>query len=137
MPEEVVIGPGTTLRVLTHSDDLLEFEASYAGGGAAPPAHLHPEQDERFEVRAGALQVRLAGRERVIVAGDVLEVSRGTAHQMWNASADPAVVNWRTMPAGRTLDWFREIAALQRGQGRSDPASLLSDYSDVFRLADG
>jgi mannose-6-phosphate isomerase-like protein (cupin superfamily) len=137
MPEELAIGPGTTLRVLTHVDDLLEFEASYAGGGVAPPAHLHPQQDERFEVHAGALQVRLAGRERVIVAGDVLDVPRGTAHQMWNASEDMAVVNWRTMPAGRTLDWFRELAALQRGQGRADPTSLLSDYSDVFRLADG
>jgi quercetin dioxygenase-like cupin family protein len=137
MPEELVIGPGTTLRVLAHDDDLLALEATYAGGGVGPPAHFHPDQDERFEVQAGALQVRLAGQERVIVAGDVLEVPRATVHQMWNASEDPAVVTWRTTPAGRTLDWFRELAALQRGEGRSDPASLLSDYNDVFRLADG
>jgi mannose-6-phosphate isomerase-like protein (cupin superfamily) len=137
MGEELVIGPGTTLRVLAHDDGMLELEASYAGGGAPPPAHLHPEQDERFEVQAGALQVRLAGRESVIATGDVLEVPRGTVHQMWNASEEPAVMNWKTTPAGRTLDWFREIAAVQRGAGRSDPASLLSDYSDVFRLVDG
>jgi hypothetical protein len=28
------------------------------------------------------------------------------------------------------------LSALQRGEGRADPASLLSDYSDVFRLAE-
>ena len=40
------------------------------------------------------------------------------------------------MPAGRTLDWFRELAALQSGQPLKDPASLLSEYRDVFRLAE-
>jgi hypothetical protein len=44
--------------------------------------------------------------------------------------------NWRTMPAGRTLDWFSELAALQRGEPLKDPATLLSEYSDVFRLAE-
>jgi mannose-6-phosphate isomerase-like protein (cupin superfamily) len=92
MPEELVIGPGTTLLVLSHGDDVLELEASYAGGRAAPPAHLHPEQDERFEVTAGSMQVRIAGRKSVIAAGEKLEVPRGTVHQMWNASDEPSVI---------------------------------------------
>jgi hypothetical protein len=39
MPEELVIGPGTTLRVLAHDDGMLELEASYAGR-SAPPLRL-------------------------------------------------------------------------------------------------
>src|ERR1700694_2265599 len=36
------------------------------------------------------------------------------------------VVNWKTIPPGRTLEWFRELAALQRGASLGDPATLLS-----------
>lgn len=134
--EELAIGPGTKLRVVAHSDEQLELEATYAGGSPPPPAHLHPAQDERFEVLAGAMRTRIDGRDGTLAAGETLEIPRGTVHQMWNEREQPTVLIWRTLPAGRTLDWFREIAALQRGEGRADPASLLSDFSDVFRLAE-
>lgn len=136
MTEELAIGPGTSLRVLVHDDQALELVATYAPGGTPPPAHFHPEQDERFEVLAGAMHVRLDGRDCTIGEADVLEVPRGTVHQMWNEGAEPAAMRWRTLPAGRTLEWFREIAAVQRGEGHPDPATLLADYADVFRLAE-
>ena len=121
MTEELAIGPGTSLRVLVHDDQALELEATYAPGGTPPPAHFHPEQDERFEVLAGAMHVRLDGRDCTIGEADVPEVPRGTVHQMWNEGAEPAAMRWRTLPAGRTLEWFREIAAVQRGEGHPDP----------------
>ena len=136
MTEELAIGPGTTLRVLVHDDQALELEATYAPGGTPPPAHFHPEQAERFEVLAGAMRVRLDGQDCTIRQADVLEVPSGAVHQMWNEGAEPAVLRWRTLPAGRTLEWFREIAAVQRGEGHPDPATLLADYADVFRLAE-
>jgi len=135
--EQLRIGPGTALRVLERNDDALEVEATYEPGGAPPPAHFHPAQDERFEVRAGEIQTRIDGQDGSIRAGDVLEIPRGRVHQMWNAGDEPAVVVWRTAPAGRTLEWFRELAALQRGEGREDPAGVLDEYADVFRLASG
>lgn len=130
------MGPGTTLKVLAHEEQELTFEAHYAGEGSPPPAHLHPAQDERFEVQSGAMQALVAGAERVIATGEVLEIPRGTAHQMWNGDHEPAVVIWRTRPAGRTLDWFRELSATLRGEGREDPSTLLADYADVFRLVE-
>jgi len=135
MGEELAIGPSTTLRVLAVTPEQLEMEATYASGGSPPPAHLHPEQDERFEVLAGSVRALVAGREISLVAGDVLEIPSETVHQMWNETGEPAVVNWRTTPAGRTLDWFRELSAVLRGEGRTEPEKLLDDYSDVFRLA--
>jgi mannose-6-phosphate isomerase-like protein (cupin superfamily) len=135
--EELRIGPGTVLKVVEHSDDVLELEASYAGGGSPPPPHLHPAQDERFEAISGAMQTRIAGAEGSLEPGAPLEVPRGTVHQMWNGAEAPAVVRWLTMPAGRTLDWFREIAALQGdGEPLGDPATLLERYADTFKLAD-
>jgi Cupin domain len=116
---------------------VLEFEARYAPGGSPPPPHLHPAQDERFEVLAGAMRTKIAGVEGTLAHGEVLEIPHGTVHQMWNAAGEPAVLRWETTPAGRTLDWFREIAALQGGgEPLGDPATLLARYSDTLQLAD-
>jgi mannose-6-phosphate isomerase-like protein (cupin superfamily) len=134
--EELELGPGTTLRVVSHEQQELVFQARYAGGGSPPPAHLHPAQDERFEIQSGAMTAIVAGEQQLIAGGEALEIPRGTAHQMWNAGAQPAVVIWRTRPAGRTLDWFRELSAALRGEGREDPSTLLADYADVFQLVE-
>jgi hypothetical protein len=44
-------------------------------------------------------------------------------------------MRWTKMPAGRTLDWFRELEAALAGTSKGDPATLLDRYGDVFRLA--
>lgn len=140
MPGEELlkIGPGTTLRVISLAPERLMVEARYEvppAPGAEPPAHLHPAQDEFFEVIAGAMQTRIAGEEGELTAGATLEVPAGTVHQMWNAGGETAVLRWSTSPAGRTLDWFRELAAILAGEPAEDPATLLDRYADVFRLA--
>jgi mannose-6-phosphate isomerase-like protein (cupin superfamily) len=136
MSEELALGPGTTLRVLSHDEHALVLEATYAGGSTPPPAHLHPAQDERFEVNAGAMHALVGSEQHTIAAGEVLEIPRGTVHQMWNEGEEQAVVTWRTVPPGRTLEWFRELAATLGGEGREDPSTLLSDYADVFVLVE-
>jgi mannose-6-phosphate isomerase-like protein (cupin superfamily) len=134
MSEQLALGPGTTLTVLSNDEQALVIEARYAGGSSPPPAHLHPGQDERFEVRTGAIRALVGSEQHTIAAGEALEIPRGTAHQMWNEGEEQAVVIWRTVPPKRTLDWFRELAAALRGEGREDPATLLDEYADVFVL---
>jgi mannose-6-phosphate isomerase-like protein (cupin superfamily) len=134
MSEELALGPATTLRVLSHDEQALVLEARYAGGSSPPPAHLHPAQDEHFEVRAGEMQALVGPERSTLALGEALEIPRGTVHQMWNEGEEQAVVIWRTTPPGRTLDWFRELAATLRGEGREDPSTLLDDYADVFVL---
>ena len=134
MAEELEIAPGTTLTVISFKEDQLELRARYEPGGSAPPAHLHPAQDEHFEILEGAIVAVVADRVVEVSAGETLEVPRGTAHKMWNPSQEPAVTRWITRPAGRTLDWFREIAAVQGGEPLGNPATLLKRYEDVFRL---
>ncbi len=132
--EELKIAPGTTLRVVAVGDQALELEARYDGAGTAPPAHLHPVQDEHFEILVGAMFVRLEGEERRVTAGETLVVPRGTAHQMWNAEESPARTRWVTTPAGRTLEWFRELAAAVGGEPLSDAETLLERYADTLRI---
>jgi len=135
--EVLEIGPGTTLRVIAHDEARLEVEASYDGPGPQPPAHLHPGQDEHFELVAGMVRTRIDGQERELHAGEKLDVPAGTVHQMWNPAEEQALLRWTTMPAGRTLEWFRELAAVRAGEPLGDPATLLERYSDTFSLAGG
>lgn len=44
--------------------------------GAAPPEHVHPRQEERFETVSGVLRARVGGEERTLQAGEDLVVPR-------------------------------------------------------------
>jgi mannose-6-phosphate isomerase-like protein (cupin superfamily) len=130
--EELTLGPGTTLSVVEHTNDTLDVEARYDAGGVPPPPHFHPAQDERFEVLRGEMHAVVAGDTLTLATGDVLEIPRGTPHQIWNDGDEAAVMRWQTSPPLRTLEWFRGLVALQRGEG--DIAELLAEYSDVVRF---
>jgi mannose-6-phosphate isomerase-like protein (cupin superfamily) len=148
MPEEPQVLKLTaeeSVRIVpTEGSDLL-VEATYGGGGGPPPAHMHPAQDERFEVLEGSISTRVAGEERTLAAGDTIEIPRGVAHQMWNPGSSPAKVSWTTSPAGRTEEWFRALDGLQR-EGKTDSKGLPSplafavvadEFGDTFRLSVG
>ena len=114
---KLTITPHESIEVRHADAERLELEVTYGPGGSAPPAHLHPVQDEHFEVLEGELHTKVEGDERVLRAGDTLSIPRGTVHQMWNPTDSRVRATWVTTPAGRTLDWFRAIDALHR-EGR-------------------
>ena len=128
--------PHESVEILEETPQRLLVEVTYAEPGKPPPKHLHPSQDEQFEVLEGRLTTKVAGTERVLGPGDRLDVPRGTVHQMWNAGPHRVVARWETAPAGRTGDWFRALDALNR-EGRPGlpaMAALLTEFDDVFRL---
>jgi mannose-6-phosphate isomerase-like protein (cupin superfamily) len=142
MAEETLhLNPHESLRLISETPEGLEVEATWAAAGSPPPPHVHPAQEERFEVLSGHLTAVVAGSERVLGPGDELQIPPGTPHKMWNASAEPAAASWRTRPAGRTADWFRAIDRLGSGGTPNPPlpamAKELTRYSDVFQLAIG
>lgn len=67
---------------------MLEVEASYGHATKPPPKHLHPDQDERFEVLSGELRVRHGENEVTLGPGETIEIPRGTAHQMWSTAGE-------------------------------------------------
>lgn len=124
------LSPHQTLSVRTSSADtggeLLEVEATWTAGGDLPPAHLHPAQHEHFEVVEGTLRVLVGDAERLLEAGDTLDIPAGTVHAM-TASNGPARAIWQTRPALRTEEYFAKMdGALSHG------GSLLA-YAPVFR----
>lgn len=139
---EYKLTPSESVTVKRSEPEVLEVEAVYGPEGSPPPKHLHPAQDERFTILEGRLTTKVDGVERELGEGEVLEIPRGSVHQMWNAASVPARVKWETIPAGRTEQWFSEVDALQReaGDGRPSPlafGALLDEYGDTFKLAVG
>ena len=103
------LGPRQTLTVLSSTADALELECEWQPG-TPPPTHWHPTQHEHFEVLEGELTVLLDGDQRVLAAGDTLDIPPRTAHRMWNAGSDPCRASWTVRPSERTEELFRTMA---------------------------
>jgi mannose-6-phosphate isomerase-like protein (cupin superfamily) len=87
--------------------ELLEMEANYGEDSMLPPEHLHPSQDERFEVLDGAVLTVIGGVEHRYETGETFDVPAKTPHQM--TGDGPARVRWQVRPALRTAEFFERL----------------------------
>jgi quercetin dioxygenase-like cupin family protein len=101
------------------ASSLLEMGADDPPGSSAPPAHLHPRQEERFPILDGAMRAELGGTRRERAAGERLVIPAGTPHTMWNAGAASSRVNRQVRPALRTEELFQVVFSLA-ARGRVD-----------------
>jgi len=67
--------------------------------GFVAAAHVHPSQEERFEVLKGSVGFRI-GREKLVAGpGQRMTVPAGTPHKFWNAGDDEAQFVCEIRPA--------------------------------------
>jgi quercetin dioxygenase-like cupin family protein len=102
---------------------LLAFDLVLAPGGRVPGGHVHPEQQERFQVLAGAVRFRKGPRSVLAAAGDELVVPPGTYHRFANAGGEPAVVRVEVEPALAMERLYETVVALAR-DGRTLPSGM-------------
>ncbi len=115
-----LVNPATGLRTVfrkTARDtggELLQVDWIGEPGWTTGPDHVHPRQEERFEVLSGKLGLWVDGVERVLGEGEVIVASAGSAHAAWNAGDDGvhALIDFR--PALRTETALETLAALAR-----------------------
>ena len=67
--------------------------------GFVAAAHLHPAQEERFEILAGTLEFKLGGKKIVAEPGDRVVVPAGTAHRFKNVGDETAHFVCEVRPA--------------------------------------
>ena len=80
--------------------------------------HIHPLQEERFEVVAGTMSFR-RGRERIIAGpGEVVVVPPGVKHDFANAGDEDALVRVEVRPALKMEQLFETAVGLAE-QGRT------------------
>ena len=142
MADDLRINGNQVLSVIRKEPGVLEVESHWlAGTEERPPDHFHPEQDERFEIIDGELEVKLDGETRVLRAGDSLDVPRNAVHEMRPLTETRA--RWEVRPALDTLAMFETMAELtSRGAlGRNGVPSLpqialmMGEFDREFRLA--
>ena len=105
--------------------ELLQLEWIGKAGWVAGPPHVHPYQEERFEVISGTLGSHVAGVERIHEAGEVVTAPAGSVHTVWNAGGEEqevhALVEFR--PALRMETVFETGTGLAR-DGKTNKAGI-------------
>jgi quercetin dioxygenase-like cupin family protein len=120
-----------------------EFDLYLGEGAVVAAAHVHPRQQERFEVRSGSIRLTSEGREELLSAGDVRTIEPGTTHSWGNAASGETLVTVRLTPALRSEAFFAsfcKVANEGHANAKAMPrnplrlAVLAHEYRDVVRL---
>lgn len=124
-----LVNPATGLRTVfreTAQDTggaLLQVDQIGNPGWTTGPDHVHPHQEERFEVLSGQLGLRVDGVENVHRPGDVIIAPARSPHAAWNAGHDQVHVLVDFRPALRTEIAFETLAGLAR-DGKTTKAGV-------------
>jgi quercetin dioxygenase-like cupin family protein len=133
------------MRFLLTGDEtagaLLRIDMTVRPGGFVAAEHVHPQQEERFQIVSGQITLRVDGHEHSYSAGDHVTIARGTPHAWWNSGEDELRVTLDFRPAGRFAEFITMFFALARA-GRTtrrgipkDPLQLavtFAEYRDVI-----
>ena len=79
--------------------ELVEIDVYVEPHGFVAAAHVHPSQEERFRVLAGALEMRVGYETIVARPGDTIVVPAGTRHRFRNAGDERAHFVCEVRPA--------------------------------------
>ena len=105
-------------------------EVTVRPGGVVAAAHVHPYQDERFEVVSGRVTFQLDGQELVGRPGDVVLVPAGSAHKFWNAGDEDVRFVTEVRPALKFEQLIETMFSLA-----ADGKTSRKGMPNPFRLA--
>jgi mannose-6-phosphate isomerase-like protein (cupin superfamily) len=103
------------------------FETVVQPDGFVAAAHVHPFQEERFQVLAGTVGFRVGRRRFEAGAGERLVVPLGTAHRFWNAGDEVARFLCEVRPAlqfEQLIETMFGLAAAGRTNRKGMPGPL-------------
>jgi mannose-6-phosphate isomerase-like protein (cupin superfamily) len=118
------------IRTAADTDgELLSIDLTLTPDGQVPGTHVHPEQEERFEVRSGTMKFKLGFKTIIAGPGDTVTVPAGKRHRFSNAGDEDAHVRVEVRPALRMEELFETTAALAAegrvwGTGMPKPLEL-------------
>ena len=110
--------------------------------GAVAAAHVHPSQEERFQVLRGSIGFRVGRRKVVLGPGERVTVPAGTPHKFWNAGDDEAHFVCEVRPALQFEQLLETMFALAADgktnrKGMPNPlrlAVIANEHFDTVRL---
>ena len=110
--------------------------------GFVAAAHVHPSQEERFEVLSGSVGFKIGRKKLVAGPGQRLTVPAGTPHRFWNAGDDVAHFVCEVRPALQFESLLETMFALAEDgktnrKGMPNPlrlAVIANAHFDTVRL---
>jgi quercetin dioxygenase-like cupin family protein len=102
---DTIENPITGERIVFHktsrdtNGEAVVVEVFVQPGGFVAATHVHPHQEERFQVLRGSVGYRLGRRRDVAGPGERFTVPRGTPHCFWNAGEEQAHFICEVRPA--------------------------------------
>lgn len=94
--------------------ELLRIDCISPPSTAREPEHIHPAQENRFEIVSGSCRFSIDGKVHVAKAGDKVSVPPGTRHFFWNEGPEDAHYIQEFRPAGTIAEFFDTFFALSR-----------------------
>ncbi len=133
---------GDTIENADTGGDVCRVETFLRPDAFVAAAHVHPQQEERFEVVSGTVGFRADGETVVLGAGETLTVPAGVAHRFWNAGDDEARFVCEVRPALRFEHLLETMFALAvdgrtNRKGLPNPlrlAVIAQAHFDIVRL---
>ena len=121
--------------------EYLEIDVELTPDGAVPGMHVHPNQEERFEILSGNVRFRKGLRKIDATAGDTVVVEPGKAHKFRNYGEEGAVMRVRVTPALEMERLFEAAVGLaedgrvtKKGMPKPlDLALFVSEFKDEVR----
>jgi quercetin dioxygenase-like cupin family protein len=99
--------------------ELVAIDLELPPGARVPGGlHIHPKQEERFEVVKGTMRFRLRRKQIMAGPGEVVVVPPGVPHDFANVGDEPALVRVDIRPALKMEQLFETAVALAE-QGRT------------------
>lgn len=147
--EDIIKNPVTDERIkflderTPEGDEVLRFEFWGKPHNVGPGAHVHPKQEEYFEVLDGILSAHVGKKDITLGKGDSMTVPPGTPHTWWNSSDHELHGYVELRPSLDMHDEFEALFALGRA-GKTDEhgipnllqtAVLLDRYPDTIYKA--
>ncbi len=127
--EYVIENPATGERIrfldepTASGGDALRFEFWARPHIVGPAAHVHPKQEEYFEVLDGTLSARVGKRDLTLRPGESFTVPKRTPHTWWNGGDEELHGYVELRPSMNMRDEFEALFALGRA-GRTDETGL-------------
>jgi mannose-6-phosphate isomerase-like protein (cupin superfamily) len=121
-----------------------EFDGIFRKGGFAGPEHVHPIQDERFEVIAGQAGFMVGGEQKTLGPKGIIDVPRGVRHTVWNQGNDDLHIRNYFHPGTPSTERFYETFFRLGREGKVNRsgmpnlllvAMLAPQFADHVRLA--
>lgn len=124
--------------------ELMQADVIMRPHGFVAAEHVHPFQEERFEVLSGSVKFRVHGVKQEVRAGEIAVVPPRTPHVWWNDSDQEAHVLVDIRPALRFDEFFEtffglaQIGKVNKKTGLPNPlimALVLREFKKELYLA--